>query len=105
MGPSVAPAPVTDQRLGVTKALRVVGGAVYVGGVDVVSEALVGRLAQRVGARPLREVHGGDEVGLDEVRGLGRLAALERAGVTRSGGEQLAEAVELAVVEARADAA
>src|SRR4051794_38004589 len=102
---SVARHAVTDQRLPVTKALRIVGGAADVRGRDVVAEALVGGLVQRVRGRPLRELDRRDEVGLDEVRLLGRLAALEgavRAGALR---EQPAQAVELAVVEARADAA
>src|SRR5688572_4043025 len=105
MAGSVARAPATTQGARVTKALRIFGGAAHFGWGDVVPEALVGGGAEGVGRGPHREVDGRDEVGLDEVGELGRLAALEGGRVPGALGEDPAEAVELALVEAGADPA
>src|SRR3954447_298679 len=71
---------------------------------DVVAQALVRGLAQRVRVGDLGEVDDGHEPRLDEARLLRRLPAGERAVLAREAVEELADARELRLAEPAADA-
>ena len=60
---------------------RILVGTAYVLWRDVVSQALVGGLAQRARLRALAVVDACDQPRLDEARQLRRLAAIQLAGL------------------------